>query len=490
MEDNGKSGGFDVIVTHRPLSSSAVGGVAIALDSLIKENTRVYVVDNENFYPPGERSVEERLGNGGRQIRVRVPKWAMTANYEGLANGVLWPANHDMVDLIESGSSMQVLINWVRGNNVVTSRIREELSRNGTDVEKSGILVNDYQITGVGKGVYFHHTPFFSPETFHAAGELKNGHILKSVLKRQIESLTLYDAVGVQTLRDLQNLEVITDSLLDDTTVRAEGNALMVERGGHVTLMKAVPIGIDPDAIEKCLKDGSGSLDYALKDGRTFGEMLKEDRENGRRVIARVGRADYTKAYPENIDFIYDFARECAEDPLEPQLFRAYVVAAETRPNVPAYSAEMKKIKDRTGETNARWRDRGYDYDLIELVTEEVPNVTGLALMKNADVYADVSARDGMHLTPQESIVAMGANGGFVICGSNSGTGYLLKQAGLDGGAHGVLVVGTPSRVAAETSAALYKKNHRISESLLSYIRNNTVHDWSRDLQELSGANR
>lgn len=489
MAGNKNSKGFDVIVTHRPLSSNAVGGVAIALESLVEDHTTVYAVDSQSPYDQEELYAEEKLNGGSRQIKVLVPEWAWAANYEYLANGVLWPANHDLLNLIES-ENLSRLVNGSRGNDEVIRRMKEAMSRFSSGHDSLKVLVNDYQITGVGKGVYFHHTPFFSPDTFDKAGEMENGKLIQGILKKHVQQLTSYDAVGVQTPRDLNNLEILMDYLFKDARVSADGDFLAVEYDrGHVTRMKAVPIGTDPDGIEKSLQDSRESLNYVLKNsGRTFSEMFEEDRQKGRYVISRVGRADYTKAHPENMDFIYYFARSCAEDS-DPKLFRAYVVAAETRPNVPVYQAEMQRIRSKAGEVNARWREKGYDYDLIELVTEELPQKTGLALMKNSDVYVDVSARDGMHLTPQESIIANGVNGGFVICGVESGTGYLLRRAGFDGGAHGLFVVDKPSRVDAEIAAVLYKKGHRISGELVNHLKNNTVHNWSRNLQELASVN-
>jgi hypothetical protein len=52
-----------------------------------------------------------------------------------------------------------------------------------------------------------------------------------------------------------------------------------------------------------------------------------------------------------------------------------------------------------------------------------------------------------------------------------------------------LLVVNKPSRVDAEIAAALYKKGHRISGELVSHLKNNTVHNWSRNLQELASVN-
>ena len=482
--------GFDRIANHRPLSNNAVGGVAIALESLIKEHTRVYVVDNQKFYPPDEPRVMEELNGIGSQVRVRVPQWAMKANYEGLANGILWPANHDMIGLIESERPRIELTDWVRGNNLVTSRITQELLHDSSDAGDLGILVNDYQITGVGKGTYFHHTPFFSPETFYAAGEMQNGDFLQGVLKRHVEQLMAYDAVGVQTKRDLENLQVLTELILDNAKVYSDGNLMKVIYNGNTTLIKAVPIGTDPEGIEKSLEEGTESIGYKLEDGRNFKDMLKEDVEKGRYVIARVGRADYTKAHPENMDFIYHFATRCAQDPVDPQLFRAYVVAAETRSNVPAYQQEMDRINSKAEELNSGWRSKGYDYDLIELITQEVPHKTCLALMKAADVYVDISAKDGMHLTPQENVVAKGVGDGFVVCSINSGTGYLLRDAGYGNGNHGLLVVNSPSRITAETAGALYKRGHGISDQLLDYVKRNNVYEWSRNLEELSLMNR
>lgn len=481
--------GFNTIINHRVLGNGSVGGVAIALKSLIEDDTQVYVVDNQSFSPPEDPVFEEKLEGGkGSQIKVRVPEWAMKANYEGLANGVLWPANHDMVDLIESEDSIR-LLKSVGGNNRVTSRIRAELSRSLQN-ENAKVLVNDYQITGVGKGVYFHHTPFFSPDTYDAAGGLTNGNLIQGILKTHIKQLTRYDAVGVQTPRDLENLGVLINYLFEDARVSKDGDVLRVKYGDNVTLMKAVPIGTDPYFIEESVQNSSQVLDYVLKNGKSFRSMLEEDRRNGRYVISRVGRADYTKAYPENMDFIHHFAQRFADDPGDPRRFRAYVIAAETRPNVPAYYAEMQKIRSKAENVNAQWREKGHEYDLIELVTQEVPQETCLALMKNSDVYVDVSEKDGMHLTPQESIIANGPGRGFVICGINSGTGYLLKRAGFDGGTHGLLVVEKSSRAAAEATFALYRKGHRISEDLFEHVKRNNVYEWSRNLEKLADMKR
>ena len=344
--------------------------------------------------------LNERLGDLRAQA-VYLTEDEINEYYENMANGVLWPLFHYLIDQLPDD-----LGDW----NVFRS-VNEKFARAVIDEYRPGdmIWVQDYHLVLVPAMLrkalpqarigFFLHVPFPSSEVF-------------SVLpwrEEILRGLIGADLIGFHTpgylrhfttsLRRVLGVEVDVDRLWD---------------GDRQVRVGVFPMGID----------SAGWAERAETDevARQLAGLREESGD--RKIIIGIDRLDYTKGIPRRLLAI---DRLFADHPDLCDRARVIQVTVPSREHVEQYAEFKRRIDEMVGRINARhatatWVPIHHLYRSIS--PDEV-----CALYRAADVMLVNPVRDGMNLVAKEFVAARTDEDGVLILSEFAGAATELGDA-------------------------------------------------------------
>ena len=408
-------------ITH----AAATGGVAVALDALMRERGGVWiahgagsadraVVDASDkiLVPPDAPAYQVR--------RLWIDDAQFAAYYGGFANEGLWPLCH--VVHVRPAFRAEDWTAYRAVNAQFAAAIDQELKADETPV-----FIQDYHLALVApelrrirpgaRTALFWHIPWPNPDRLRILPwrrELLEGLLANNLLAFQLE-------------RDRRNF---VRAVEEELNADIESEGARVHLDGHWTTLVSVPIGVDYDRIQSVAQDPVlGGEQHRLT--AAFG--LKAP------IIGiGVDRLDYTKGIPER------FAALDAVLTQRPELrgrLTFVQIGVPSRSELESYSAIETEIDQCVADLNRRHAVPGLPLPVY--YHKGALNLTSLvALFRLARFCVVSSLHDGMNLVAKEFVAARDDEDGVLVLSALAGAAQELHDAliinpyDIDGFAH------------------------------------------------------
>jgi trehalose 6-phosphate synthase len=388
--------------------SPTTGGVAVALDALMRDRGGVWVAHGSGdadqavvdpydrvLVPPDDPSYSLR--------RIWLTKQEATHYYEGFANEGLWPLCHEAhVRPIFRAADWK---DYKRINARFAAVIEDELPD-----DSAPVFIQDYHLALVAsalrrrcptvKSAFFWHIPWPHPDRLRICPWRRE--ILAGLLAN--------DLIAFQLDRDRRNfVAAARDELGADVTRKT------VRYNKRQTAVLAVPIGVDYDRIQKITRDPTVNADMTR-----LRAMFKLETPI---IGVGVDRLDYTKGIPERLDALEALLTRRPE--LVGQLTFVQI-GVPSRSSLDSYVAVEAAIDKQVQAINRRFDVAGgpIRYRKSALRMRRL-----VALFRLADFCIVSSLHDGMNLVAKEFVAARDDLDGVLVLSELAGAAQELHDA-------------------------------------------------------------
>lgn len=377
----------------------ALGGLATALLPVLEARGGAWVAMRE---PGDDAPLDQPFPDDAPRLAIRrVPlsDEEFEAYYQGMANRVLWPLAHYLVEHVEPERAF-----WQAYRAVNRRFVEAALTAAGSD-PRATFWVHDYHLMLVPEGIrqgrsearigFFWHVPWPAEEVFR---------ILPSA-RALVRGVLGADLVGFHTAGYAENFRHAARDLLGAPIVGDD-----VEWEGRRVRVEAHPIGVDVAAFEALGAGGALARDVeAVRAGAGV-----------EKLIVGVDRLDYTKGLLLRLDAFERFLETYPECKGRVTLFQ---VATPSRTGIPAYDRLKRDVEQTVGRINGLYaegawvpvRYRYRAYTPAELAV----------LYRAADVMLVTPLRDGMNLVAHEYAAVEDATGALVLSELTGAADYL-----------------------------------------------------------------
>lgn len=386
----------------RPTSTGwapALGGLASALLPVLEAQGGAWVAMQE----PGERTpLSQRYPDDDprftvRRVPLEEPEYA--AFYQGMANRVLWPLAHYLVEHVEPERTFRDAYRAVnrRFAHAALDVAREQGGAVQFWVQDYHMMLVPETIRSAREGAqigFFWHVPWPASEVFRIVPSATA--LLRGVLGS--------DLIGFHTEGYAENFRESARDLLG-AEIDAEG---VYWEGRHVRV-EAHPIGID---VERFVAFGERPETQAKA------EALVEELGDVQ-IVLGVDRLDYTKGLLLRMEAFERFLELYPEVHGRVTLLQ---VATPSRTGVPAYDRLRRDMDEITGRINGRFAQGAWApvrYRYRSFTQEELA-----VLYRAADVAFVTPLRDGMNLVAHE-FAAVSERGALVLSELTGAADYL-----------------------------------------------------------------
>ncbi len=376
----------------------AVGGLSTALLPVLERHTGVWVS------MPEEEDMPERCQypeDNPRFLLRSIPlsEEEMANYYFGMANKVLWPVAHYMIQHLDLRRCFYDT--YCQVNKRFASAVVEEYQ------EGDVVWVHDYHLMLAPQLIrrkhpsvpigFFWHIPWPATEVFRILPWSRD--LLRGLLAS--------DLIGFHVEEYVENFLHAVRMLLG---AKVEGN--LVHWEGRRVRVEAHPIGIDVKLFQEM--SDSEEVKHEV-------EALRKE-VGAEYLVVGVDRLDYTKGIFARLLAFEQLLKEC---PWYHRRITLYQVATPSRTEVASYQQLKREIDEVVGRINGafgqdtwvpvRYRYRSYAQQ--ELVV----------LYRAADAALVTPLRDGMNLVSHEFIAAN--HHGTLILSELTGAAYLMPEA-------------------------------------------------------------
>ena len=385
--------------------SPTTGGVAVALDALMRERGGVWIAHgsgdadraavDENDHvmvPPDDPSYPLR--------RIWLSPEETESYYEGFANEGLWPLCH--VAHVHPVFRPRDWKAYQRINARFAATIEQELPDTSAPV-----FIQDYHLALVAlslrkrcpqvKSALFWHIPWPHPDRLR----------LCPWRREIVEGLLANDLLAFQIGRDRRNFVAAARDELGAEVTRST-----VRYKGRLTVLQAVPIGVDYDRIQQITRDPSLETDTK--------RLVAELRIDTPIVGVGVDRLDYTKGIPERIDALSLLLQR------RPDLqghITFVQIGVPSRSSIESYVTVAKAVDRKISQINQRYGN------LVRYRKSALRLKRLVALYRLADFCIVSSLHDGMNLVAKEFVAAREDLGGVLVLSENAGAAQELRDA-------------------------------------------------------------
>jgi trehalose 6-phosphate synthase len=392
--------------------SAANGGVAVALDALMRERGGVWIAH-------GSGSADRRVVDASDKVLVppEKPTYALrrlwieepmfSAYYEGFSNEGLWPLCH-VVDVrpIFRSEDWQA---YQDVNAAFAAAIHHELGDSDAPV-----FLQDYHLSLAApelrklrpeaRTALFWHIPWPNPDRLRICPWRRE--ILAGLLAN--------DLLAFQVERDRRNFLLAVE---EELGAEVEEEASRVSFGGRHSTVVSVPIGVDFDRFQS----------FANHAGLQAEQARLQTVLGLRAPILGVGvdRLDYTKGIPERLAALDRLMA------LRPDLrgrFTFVQIGIPSRSSIESYAAVEAEIAAKVNELNARHAVPGAP-PLVVHSTTMLSAFSLTALYRMADFCIVSSLHDGMNLVAKEFVAARDDEQGVLVLSALAGAAHELKDA-------------------------------------------------------------
>ena len=394
------------------VASPATGGVAVALDALMRERGGVWIAHGAGSADRVVVDASDRVSvppeNPSYQLRrLWIDEPAFSSYYGGFSNEGLWPLCH-MVDVRPQFRSED----WAAYQDVnvrFAAAIDEELAAPTTP-----IFIHDYHLALVAPALrarrpdartaLFWHIPWPYPDRLRICPwrqEILTGLLANDLLAFQLE-------------RDRRNFLLAVE---DELGAEIDTEASEVRLSGRHTTVVSVPIGVDFDRIQRI------AADPALKEEQ---ERLVQSFCLRAPIIGiGVDRLDYTKGIPERIAALDAVLTQ------RPELrgrMTFVQIGVPSRSELASYSAIENEISHAIDTVNRRHTVGGGPPAV--LYHRSPLTITSLvALYRLAHFCIVSSLHDGMNLVAKEFVASRDDEDGVLVLSALAGAAQELQDA-------------------------------------------------------------
>ena len=353
-----------VIVANRTPAVKSAGGLASGLLDALKRERSLWFGWSGELREDTTNTLQ--LYSQGKLTVAAVPLTPDAHNryYNGFANGVLWPAFHQRLDLM--CFSEDDYNGYLEVNQRMAEQLRPLLKPNDM------IWVHDYHLLpfaamsrklGVTQRLgFFLHIPFPVPSVAQAIPRIDE----------LLDAMCSYDLLGFQTEEDRRAFVRLCRDRRPDMPV---------------PLTNVYPIGVDP---------------YALRREAEAKPVVELWPSNGNiQGIISVDRLDYTKGLPERFKAYGLLLEEHPELHGSVQLVQ---IAPPSRTDVPAYVELRHELTALAGEIMGRHGD--LEWQPLVYVERQHERSILMPLYRQARVGLVTPLRDGMNLVAKEFVAA------------------------------------------------------------------------------------
>ena len=390
----------------------ATGGVAVALDALMRERHGVWIASGDGTadralvgagdklpVPPDNPSYELR--------RLWIDRREYDAYYGGFANEGLWPLCH-LVDVRPKFRGED----WAAYESVnarFAAAIDEELPTIETPV-----FIQDYHLALVAgelrrrrpavRTALFWHIPWPYPDRLRICPwrhEILSGLLANDLLAFQLE-------------RDRRNFVM---ALREELGIEVEADGERVRLGDRVATVTSAPIGVDYDRIQSIGGDGAYFREQ---------ERLRQAFGLTAPIIGLgVDRLDYTKGIPERLEAL---DRLFSTHPELRGRLTFLQIGVPSRSSLESYGAIEAEISHRVDELNARHGKRGLPPP-VHYHRGALGLSSLVALYRLAHFCIVSSLHDGMNLVAKEFVAARDDEDGVLVLSRLAGAAQELQDA-------------------------------------------------------------
>ena len=392
--------------------TSATGGVAVALDALMRERGGVWIahgagaadrlaVDTNDkvAVPPGKPTYQLR--------RLWLEEPTFSAYYGGFANEGLWPLCH-VVDVrpkfrTEDWTAYQEI------NQRFAAATHAELG-----ASESPVFIQDYHLALVAPALralrptartaLFWHIPWPYPDRLRIC----------PWRRELVAGLLANDLIAFQVERDRRNFLVAAE---EELQADVEIEASRVRFQGRTTTVVSVPIGVDFDRIQGFAADAALPAEQ---------QRLRELLDMRAEIVGLgVDRLDYTKGIPERLDALDALMTQRPE--LKGRLTFVQI-GVPTRSDLRSYAAIEDEIGRRIAALNARHHVPG-GAPVVRYHTTPLGAFSLVALYRLAHFCIVSSLHDGMNLVAKEFVAARDDEQGVLVLSALAGAAQELDDA-------------------------------------------------------------
>lgn len=375
-----------------------MGGLTTALLPVLEAQGGVWVGMGEDSdlpvhqpYPADDPAYKVR--------RVPLTGEELDNYYYGMANRVLWPVSHYMIQHLEL--KKEFITTYREVNRRFAEAVLEESS------DDDFIWFQDYHLMLAPRIVrearpsaiigHFWHIPWPAMEVYRIlpwSRELLRGMLGCDLIGFHVEE---YVDNFIESARVLLGADV-------------HGNRIHWE--GHETRVEAHPIGIEVDRFKRMT---------ASDDVQEQVETLR-GRFNTDYVVIGIDRLDYTKGV---ISRLLAFEQFLKDNPEYHGRVTFYQIATPSRTKVASYQQLKREVDEAVGRINGRFaRD---DWVPVNYRYRTYTQRELCAYYRAADAALITPLRDGMNVVTQEFITA--TENGVLILSELTGAAYLLPEA-------------------------------------------------------------
>jgi alpha,alpha-trehalose-phosphate synthase [UDP-forming] len=338
--------------------------------------------------------------------RVWLSKKEEEGHYCGLSNQGLWPLCH-----VAFTRPMFDPDHWASYRRVNERFAEAVLDEAGSD--PTFVFIQDYHfallprmLRNAGSNLVigqFWHIPWPNREVFSAF----------PWQEELLDGLLGNDVLGFHLPQHCQNfLETIDRSI----EARVDQAGSEVCRGGHSTLVRPFPIGIDFDEHA----DVAESEAVAIQMRR----WRKELSLSGKVLGIGIDRLDYTKGIPERLRFLDQLLER---NPAYRGKVVFVQVAVPSRSSVPAYRQIEREVESLCAQINLRWSTATWRPIILLKCHYTQPEM--IALHRLAHFCVVTSLHDGMNLVAKEFVASRVDEDGVLVLSKFTGAARELKEA-------------------------------------------------------------
>ena len=325
----------------------------------------------------------------------------MTRFYDGIANGVIWPLFHYLLDRVPSD-----IRDWGAYESA-NQRFADVVAKEARPDDL--IWVHDYHLLLLPGRLrdrlprarigFFLHIPFPSSDVFR----------ILPYREAVLDGLLGADLIGFHTFNDQRHFSAALLSVLG-----FDSELDRVEVEGRSVQLQVFPMGVDAASFAAC------AVEPAVIEAS---EKLRTAHGAGQLVLG-IDRLDYTKGLPRKFLAI---ERLLDRSPKYRDKLRLLQVAVPSRENVSAYRELKREIEEIAGRIN------GAHATLhsvpIHYVYDSVGQTDLVASYRAADVMLVTPLRDGMNLVAKEYIASRVDGDGVLILSEFAGAASELAEA-------------------------------------------------------------
>jgi trehalose-6-phosphate synthase/Kef-type K+ transport system membrane component KefB len=442
---------------------AATGGVAVALDALMRERGGVWIAH-------GAGTADRLVVDAADKVRVPpdapsyvlrrlwIEELTFAAYYGGFANEGLWPLCH-VVDVRPKFRTED----WDAYKDVnarFAAAIHSEIG-----ASEAPVFIQDYHLALVAPALrelrpeartaLFWHIPWPYPDRLRIC----------PWRRELVAGLLANDLIAFQLERDRRNFLMAAE---EELQAEVEIEASRVRYAGRTSTVVAVPIGVDFDRIQ------SFAGDPALPAEQQRLRALLDLRAD---IIGLgVDRLDYTKGIPERLDAL-DLLMTRRPELRGRMTF--VQIGVPSRSELESYGAIEAEIGRRVTEINARWAVAG-GAPVVAYYTTPLGAFSLAALYRLAHFCIVSSLHDGMNLVAKEFVAARDDERGVLVLSALAGAAQELDDA----------VIINPYDVDAFASALTQaidmpeEEQARRMKTMRKVVAGRNVFNWASDILE------